>query len=164
MNQTTTLIDTACRDDLLSSFTNSSDMPPVGFDLQEILFTYPAPSDFSGEYVEEYYDFYVDPLYNTVRVESETVVQPKPVPQPAPSPVASSGVSKRDVSKKDDVLRIRREKNRLAAERCRARKSNLIMTLQAECDQLRCERDRLRAENQVFLDLLTRAGLIRSYQ
>jgi len=54
----------------------------------------------------------------------------------------------------DESLLSKREKNRLAAERCRQRKANLIESLQVECDQLRLEREKLLAENARLLQAL----------
>lgn len=48
----------------------------------------------------------------------------------------------------------KRERNRLAAERCRQRKADLIGTLQKECDGLRLERQRLLADNARLLRAL----------
>ena len=48
----------------------------------------------------------------------------------------------------------KRERNRLAAERCRQRKADLIGTLQKECDELRLERERLLADNARLLRAL----------
>ena len=45
-----------------------------------------------------------------------------------------------------DKLHIKRERNRLAAERCRKKKLELIDTLQAENERLKCEVDHLRME------------------
>lgn len=54
----------------------------------------------------------------------------------------------------DDALSLRREKNRLAAERCRQKKTMLIETLQQECDELRLEKERLLMENARLLKAL----------
>ena len=40
----------------------------------------------------------------------------------------------------------RKEQNRIAAERCRQKKLNLINSLQQECEELKQERDKLQAE------------------
>lgn len=48
----------------------------------------------------------------------------------------------------------RRERNRLAAERCRQRKTGLIETLQKECDELRQQKDQLLRENERLLRAL----------
>ena len=48
----------------------------------------------------------------------------------------------------------RRERNRLAAERCRQRKTGLIETLQKECDELRRQKDQLLKENERLLRAL----------
>lgn len=45
-------------------------------------------------------------------------------------------------------LAMKRERNRLAAEKCRQKKQNLIETLQKECTELKSERDTLLAELQ----------------
>lgn len=63
---------------------------------------------------------------------------------------SSSGASLDPASRK-------RERNRLAAERCRQRKTDLIDTLQKECEELRVEREKLLLENAKLLRAL---GLI----
>lgn len=55
-----------------------------------------------------------------------------------------------------DKALTKRERNRLAAERCRARKANLINSLQSECDGLRAEREALLRENQILRELLSK--------
>lgn len=51
---------------------------------------------------------------------------------------------------------VKRERNRLAAERCRARKLQLISSLQIECDALKAERESLVRENLLLRELLSK--------
>lgn len=62
----------------------------------------------------------------------------------------------------DNKLAIKRERNRQAAERCRARRVNLIANLQAECEQLKADRERLIRENRLLMEALSAAGMVPS--
>lgn len=64
------------------------------------------------------------------------------------------GVSKHEHAV--DKLALKRERNRLAAERCRTRRLETISALQTECDSLRAEIDRLRAENSSLREYVLR--------
>ena len=79
-----------------------------------------------------------------------STVTPKEEPR-LPAPTGASVAKPK--SKSDPVAR-KRERNRLAAERCRQRKTDLISTLQKECDDLRIERERLLAENARLMAVL----------
>jgi hypothetical protein len=62
----------------------------------------------------------------------------RPRKQDPPSALVTDPVAKKSVA--------RREQNRVAAERCRQKKLDLISSLQLECEALRRERDNLQAE------------------
>lgn len=86
-----------------------------------------------------------------------------PGPFPEPRHASTSTDVRKETSgsrqtRKSDPVTARRERNRLAAERCRARKSTLITSLQAECELLRRERDKLKSENQVLMELLSKSS------
>lgn len=63
------------------------------------------------------------------------------------TPAASAELPKDPVSRK-------RERNRLAAERCRQRKADLIGSLQKECEELKRQKERLLEENARLLRAL----------
>lgn len=65
----------------------------------------------------------------------------------AAAPAAPAELCRDPVSRK-------RERNRLAAERCRQRKADLIGSLQKECEELRRQRERLLEENARLLRAL----------
>lgn len=86
-----------------------------------------------------------------------------------PSPVLTSKkrtlmtkkaiVPKTDAEIEDEKLLEKREKNRLAAEKCRNKKFELISSLQQECDELRARQERILSENKILIDALTAAGI-----
>lgn len=57
-----------------------------------------------------------------------------------------------------DKSNSRKERNRLAAERCRNRRSQMMSNLQMECDKLRQERDKLLRENGMLLEIIRRSS------
>lgn len=80
------------------------------------------------------------------------------------NPSMPSAIGKRAKSPSDGLERtqgesreaIKRERNRQAAERCRARKVILITKLQEECEKLRAEKLLLLQQNQQLLEALSR--------
>lgn len=84
----------------------------------------------------------------------------------ATSPRSSSGASLKRrhhtsavlAPASDHKLAVKRERNRQAAERCRARRVNLITSLRAECEQLRADRERLIKENRLLMEALSAVG------
>lgn len=62
------------------------------------------------------------------------------------------------ISNVDEKILMKRERNRLAAERCRARKIGMIDSLREECDKLKTERNSLMQENMRLRSLLSLAG------
>lgn len=140
---------------------------------------------------EEVIDFFVDAADPSKVLISRSgapqgAVAPMPLPAQAasippsaprnPSHVASPSASNDSLLKRkrlespvlapagEHKLAIKRERNRQAAERCRARRVNLIVSLQAECEQLRTERERLVKENRALMEALSAAGMIPSLQ
>lgn len=86
----------------------------------------------------------------------QSMVMPKEEPR-IPSSRSSSTVSlpmRAAVTKDSSAPSCKRERNRLAAERCRQRKAQLIDSLQKECDELKAERERLLAENARLMQAL----------
>lgn len=66
-----------------------------------------------------------------------------PIPIPIPTPPI-----------KVDKVVIKRERNRLAAEKCRQKKTKLIEELQKECDQLKMDKAELEIRNQQLLNII----------
>lgn len=137
-----------------------------------------------GTIVEEILDFFVDPtdpsrlLMSRSGSDGPAAVCSLPISKPSSSstailPVSSSHSSSARASAvavvatrkrslqpcEDEKVSEKRERNRLAAERCRARRVQLISALQSECDELRSERDNLQRENRILLDMLARSGI-----
>lgn len=59
-----------------------------------------------------------------------------------------------DVANDEDPRQSKRERNRIAAEKCRLKKVELIASLQRECSQLKAERERLVQDNERLLRAL----------
>lgn len=129
-----------------------------------------------GTVVEEILDFFVDPSNPSKLLmsrsgagaasfcslpmsaaSSQSISSSRSLSACAP---AAPVVRKRPLQPcEDEKVSLKRERNRLAAERCRARRVQLISALQAECDDLRVERDRLQRENKMLLDMLAKSGI-----
>ncbi|PJF18378.1 hypothetical protein PSACC_01810 [Paramicrosporidium saccamoebae] len=125
----------------------------------------------SGTIVEEILDFFVDPsnpsrmLMSRAAVpDSQAAAQSVAVQQPPLLPVPSmrskaaqpATAPRRRI---EENVEMKRERNRLAAERCRAKRSNLISALQSEVEALRADRERLQQENKILLDAFARSGV-----
>lgn len=116
---------------------------------------FPSQTQPGTVFVEEMLDFFIDPLQPQGLYFTSTV---RPCPaEPAgatgatpASPTLPSYPSGRG----GDKAQVKRERNRLAAERCRARKLNMISSLQEQCSRLRQERDQLMLENQRLKGIL----------
>ncbi len=85
----------------------------------------------------------------SITVLQDTVCRADPKEEPR----IKQAVTK-SLSLPSDSAARKRERNRLAAERCRQRRLDLISQLQLECDQLKREREQLLAENERLLRAL----------
>lgn len=120
-------------------------------DLQyEETFPDPLPRSNLSEPVENF-------LETSSNAQMQLTVPLKPIIPLAPLPSLSS-LSKRGASTekpgKIDKTAIKRERNRLAAERCRQRKNRLLDELQNECNQLRVEKAELERRNQELITIV----------
>lgn len=115
-------------------------------------------------FVEEMLDFFIDPLEPQGFYVASTVRPCPPEQQFAVGTVGSSSSASSAIPSASpptsyssghvDKAQAKRERNRLAAERCRARKLNMISSLQEQCSRLRQERDQLMLENQRLRGIL----------
>lgn len=142
----------------LSELFNSQFFDTTLFNGGEYVLEDPSCQDSSqpGTIVEEILDFFVDPSNPSHLVMSRSAV-------PTPTPVYSNSAPKTSLSRKrqheDESMASKRERNRLAAERCRAKRASLISALQSEVDKLKQEKERLQLENKVLLDTIARSGV-----
>jgi hypothetical protein len=127
----------------------------------------------SGAIVEEILDFFVDPSNPSRLLMSRSAAPdfqaaasgaiPSAVGGFADKPSIFSASPKRlkaaPQGRVEENVEMKRERNRLAAERCRAKRSNLISALQSEVAALRADRERLQQENKNLLDALARSGV-----
>ena len=140
-----------------------------GFESFEFVFgldPYVLPSPFQSsplqsvnveEQLETAFEYFDLPKTTQPSEPSLFSVETKPCPQQtntklfrrSPQSTASTSVCDETVS-----IATKRERNRLAAERCRQKKAALIETLQQECDQLRVEKEKLLEENRKLLEAL----------
>lgn len=126
-------------------------------------------------FVEEMLDFFIDPLQPNNIYVAHSTVSGTPVKDPLGGAVCFASSDEKSLgytsclpkaqsqsfSKEPlelDKDKLKRERNRLAAERCRARKSTLISSLQDQCNRLRQERDHLISENHRLKSLLMSAS------
>ncbi len=110
---------------------------------------------------EEIVDFFVDrsePKYVAINRQegiSRPAVKCVPLaPISSSSSVSEASSSPTKSANPGDPIAARRERNRKAAERCRARRMHLIADLQEECAKLRAERHSLIQENRKLLAAL----------
>jgi hypothetical protein len=137
------------------SFESVFGLDPYGLGPQIIPSSLPNAS--AEEQLETAFEYFDLPKAVQPVEPSLFSVETKPFPQQTnsknsrrttPSLTASS------VCDESISLATKRERNRLAAERCRQKKTALIETLQQECDQLRAEKEKLLEENRKLLQAL----------
>lgn len=102
-------------------------------------------------------------LSSSLPTSAASPAQCPPVPAPIKTPTGAVNLkraaeSSSPLSNVDEKVLMKRERNRLAAERCRARKVNMIDSLREECDKLKAERNSLIQENMRLRSLLSLAG------
>lgn len=129
-----------------------------GYESFDALFGAPDPLAFSG-----HFDFKEEP-----RIPSGHLAAAFEIPR-SPSTVSTASSSSCYSSSPESRVAVtvptsrsmpldpaarRRERNRLAAERCRQRKTGLIESLQKECDDLRRQKEQLLKENERLLRAL----------
>jgi hypothetical protein len=159
------------------------------FDIPHLDFGLPGDYAFlddsteAGSVIEEVLDFFVDPTDPARVVLARSPMSNSSFSPPASAPASScvrpqhcqqpvrpkvvtaapmvykSSVAVAKLGSGEKQL-AKRERNRQAAERCRARKMGLIQGLQSEVDSLQAERDQLRQQNRQLLELLAMAGVI----
>lgn len=135
-------------DDLLVDFGQQPQYS--GYEAFDALFGAVDPLAYSGQF-----DFKEEPRipYSFPPVETEIPRSASTVSTTSSSS-SSCYASPATKSIPMDPAARRRERNRLAAERCRQRKTGLIETLQKECDDLRRQKEQLLKENERLLRAL----------
>jgi hypothetical protein len=127
-----------------------------GYESFDALFGAPDPLTFSG-----HFDFKEEPRIPSASLAVELPRSLSSVSTASSSSCYSSSLEPRAAgtapasrSMPLDPAARRRERNRLAAERCRQRKTGRIESLQKECDDLRRQKEQLLKENERLLRAL----------